>query len=263
VNLFGAKFHILGPPRDVRILKSDPSTKDSEVYEDAPHAFRLHNMVSAMDAIEGMAREEVGDLARPFDQRYNRDMTRLSALYPTYSNEPDAYRRIDNDWEDTVGQLALDLDSDTNNTSLAFALELQNGKVLIFPGDAQVGNWLSWHDQTWKSGDKDVNVIDLFKRTVFYKVGHHGSHNATLRDKGLELMTSPLLTAMIPVDVETAEKKKWLDMPLDSLFDRLIVKTKGRVAQADRPDTFKTPFKASPTISNLTKRPVYVEIDIE
>ena len=27
---------------------------------------------------------------------------------------------------------------------------------------------------------------DLLHRTIFYKVGHHGSHNATLRERGLE-----------------------------------------------------------------------------
>jgi hypothetical protein len=33
-----------------------------------------------------------------------------------------------------------------------------------------------------------VKAEDLLERTVLYKVGHHASHNATLRQKGLELM---------------------------------------------------------------------------
>ena len=52
-----------------------------------------------------------------------------------------------------AGRLALQLDSDTNNTSLVLAIELiASGRVLLFPGDAQVGNWLSWHEGIeWKA----------------------------------------------------------------------------------------------------------------
>ena len=95
--------------------------------------------------------------------------------------------------------MALKLDSDTNNTSLALAIELvPSGKVLLFPGDAQAGNWNSWHKLKWpRKDDPDhpVTVADLMSRTVLYKVGHHASHNATLRDKGLELMVDPDLVS--------------------------------------------------------------------
>lgn len=134
---------------------------------------------------------------------------------------------------------------------------------------AQVGNWLSWHDQTWtvKSGDRErtMTATDLLNRTVFYKVGHHGSHNATLREKGLELMTSPNLHAMIPVEVEMAQKKGWLEMPLDVLVARLKEKTKGHVAQADDPKTFTGPFRSSTEMNTFVTppRPLYVELDIE
>ena len=40
---------------------------------------------------------------------------------------------------------------------------------------------------------------DLLARAVFYKVGHHGSHNATLL-QAFEKMNHPDLTALIPVD---------------------------------------------------------------
>jgi len=53
---------------------------------------------------------------------------------------------------------------------------------------------------------------------VFYKVGHHGSHNATLKVGGLEAMTSPDLVAFIPVHQETARNHNppWI-MPWDNL----------------------------------------------
>ena len=78
------------------------------------------------------------------------------------------------------------------------AIELVNsGKVLLFPGDAQVGNWLGWHELVWDVNGEEVNIKNLLKKTVFYKVGHHGSHNATLKEMGLELMTNSHLAAMV------------------------------------------------------------------
>ena len=50
-----------------------------------------------------------------------------------------------------ASDLALQLDSVTNNTSLVLAIErIADGKVLLFPADAQEGNWLSWHDEKMK-----------------------------------------------------------------------------------------------------------------
>ena len=64
------------------------------------------------------------------------------------------------------------------------------------------------------NGKRQVTAEQLLNRTVLYKVGHHGSHNATLREKGLEMMTDADLVAMVPVDVYIAhEKKRWTRMP--------------------------------------------------
>ena len=151
-----------------------------------------------------------------------------------------SWRRIDTDWLEAAGSLALKLDNDTNNTCLAIAIELiATGKVLLFPGDAQVGNWLSWAELCWPKGAKpeDPNVITaehLLVRTVLYNVGHHASHNATLRERGLELMTSNELVALIPVDEDMARNKKHWDMPFPALLKRLEQKTKGRIIRADR-----------------------------
>ena len=122
------------------------------------------------------------------------------------------------------------------------------GKVALFVGDAQVGNWLSWTDQPYKAEGRSTTINDLFGRTILYKVGHHGSHNATLKrdsrhptaaDKfgspyGLELMPSTLL-AMIPVDRAAAEKKMPIPwhMPHPPLYESLLRKTAGRVLRAD------------------------------
>ena len=62
---------------------------------------------------------------------------------------------------------------------MAFELP-KSRKVLFFAADAQRGNWASWKDVTFKDGTETVTAKELLARTVLYKVGHHGSHNATL-----------------------------------------------------------------------------------
>jgi len=221
---FGLEIHVLGPPRDLKMIrKSDPSRAHPEVY--------------TLDAGSDLLTS-----APPFDGFFDLDADAVRD-YPLiterYRAPVDRWRRIDADWAGAAESLALRLDSDTNNTSVVLAVGLgQGGPILLFPGDAQVGSWLSWEQLEWTTAAGPVQSADLLARTVLYKVGHHGSHNATLRAKGLELMTSPDLVAMIPVDRVTAEKQRW-NMPLPSLLRRLQEKTRGRIldAQLGRPET--------------------------
>ncbi len=153
------------------------------------------------------------------------------------------WRRIDYEWlVGGLSRLALQLDVGVNNTSLALAFELPDGRTLIFPGDAQIGNWLSWGTLTFKvkgpgGRDTDVTSKDLLNRAVFYKVGHHGSHNATMKVGGLEEMTSGDLVAMIPTDQAYASTKRppktgW-EMPAHGVNEALQGFTNGRIIRAD------------------------------
>lgn len=66
------------------------------------------------------------------------------------------------------------LDDAMNNTSLILMFEIGNYK-LLFPGDAQIENW----EYALKfAEEKDAN-LQLLRETDLYKVGHHGSRNAT------------------------------------------------------------------------------------
>jgi hypothetical protein len=231
-GLEGIRVYVLGPPHDRRLIKrSDPSKKHPEVYELASGDGSHQGFLNAVEALA--SNEQPG---APFDPFFRVDAAKAAKgneLWKRYLAAGDEWRRIDSDWLGYAGPLALQLDSDTNNTSLVLAFELSDGgDVLLFPGDAQVGNWLSWESLEWHVGDRTVRSDDLLARTVLYKVGHHGSHNATLREKGLELMASGELTAMIPVNRVTAKKMDWL-MPFPSLLKRLEERTKGRVLDAE------------------------------
>ena len=168
-------------------------------------------------------------------------------------------RRIDGDWLAAAGPLALKLDSDTNNTSLVLAIELPDDRVMLFAADAQVGNWLSWYDQDYDGGDgKRVTASDLLGRTALYKVGHHGSHNATLRGKGLELMTRTDLVAFIPTDEAFGRTRPgdW-KMPNEDVNTALIKQTQGRIIRNDRT---LTPSQAQTLFGDrLQQTPLFLE----
>lgn len=232
----GVTFYVLGPPHDEKQLrKINPSTRAKETYGLAMDGFQMF-VDSAGTALQAQ------DNDRPFDQQFEIPFAFAShapelAFFQQHywqpeGAAPDNWRRIDGDWLGGASEMALQLDSLTNNTSLVLAIELPSSDVLLFAADAQVGNWLSWQDLKWTVGGKTVTGPDLLKRAILYKVGHHGSHNATLKEKGLEQMAQ-LRVALIPVDQKMAQKKRWNKMPLDDLVTALKKQAKGVVLRVD------------------------------
>lgn len=253
-----ARVYILGPPRNRKLLKKAAPTRSApETYgfgaaeggmigihilnaalQDATGgpfspsfeipALEAENIAFFQEHYLNAAEVVVSDKA---DDRNEKD-EQEAAVSEMLGDA--SWRKIDHEWAGVASDLAMKLDSATNNTSLAFAIELEpDGDVLLFPADAQVGNWLSWHDVEWTGLGKDKSAKDLLARTCFYKVGHHGSHNATLKEKGLQMMEHPGLIAMVPVNRAVAAKKKWTEMPLKELMEELSEKTRGRLLCAD------------------------------
>ena len=227
--------YALGPPHDNKLLrKTLPSKTNPETFELAVDGSGILSLdvISALDGIQDNP-PFAPIVTIPFEVA--RGETFFQNHYWGVLEEKQDWRRIDSDWLGAADTLALAMQAATNNTSLVLAIEFSDGDVLLFVGDAQVGNWLSWVDLGWKIGQRTVKAADLLDRTIFYKVGHHGSHNATLREKGLDLMTR-LETAVIPVDQEVARKMKWGAMPLASLIEALEKKP-CRVLRTDIPPT--------------------------
>lgn len=244
--------YVLGPPRDdERLRHLNPSKADSEVYlargEDVA-------TVAGLAALHGAAMAD--DVAeQPFARTHHRyfgnghpkgsrQAPETDPLVQLYRSTPED-RRIDKVWHDGGEALALKIDGDVNNTSLVLALELNDDDRmnLLFAADAQVGNWLSWGDQTYPATDSGaaphITIEEILANTVLYKVGHHASHNATLRDRGLELMVHPDLCAMIPVVEDTAREQVtrnvpdgWA-MPYEKLYSALRETTRSRIVRGD------------------------------
>lgn len=120
--------------------------------------------------------------------------------------------------EDSIQQLALTLDTAVNNTSLVLLFDFV-GHTLLFPGDAQWGNWQSWLDAP--------GADTLLAGLSFLKVAHHGSHNATPR-RALEGMPTGEFAAMV-----STQSKPWKSIPRGPLMTRLTEKTRGHVVRSD------------------------------
>lgn len=280
----GIRVYVLGPPRDETLLRL--TTRQSEMYQlSLARGLNMGQALSAAPSIGGQS--GVVDVYAPFDfeegQPFDRmlmtgegtpppegvgDFLKQHYLAPDSAGRDQKWRRIDDDWMYAAADLALQFDSRTNNTSLVLAFEfVDTGRVALFAADAQVGNWLSWQDLAWTIGGETITGPDLLSRVVYLKVAHHGSENATLEAKGLELMESPDLAAFIPVNEDDAKKVGWGRMPFGRIRDRLLEKTSARVIRSD--DTWiadgKPPSKrlVSGSIVSLSHEPdLYVEIGV-
>ena len=187
----------------------------------------------------------------------------------------DASRRIDGEWLQSALQIAIERNNATNNTSLVLAFELgKGGKVLLFAADAQRGNWISWKDGTWKDGDQTITAKDLLGRTVVYKVGHHGSHNATLNGKATD--PHPNLawmgqgnharefTALITAVRAWALEQDGWNHPLPAIKDALVKKCSGRVLQTDTHLEDTPAIRTDPAFAKRTRgTPLYFDLRID
>lgn len=272
----GVRVFTLGPPRDLELLASlDPQTGE-DFHADA----LALGSVGGYFAAAARAADGAGVREAPFPSRYcigweeatvdgaKRD--NFFARHYGRAEEPESpppqpyeapsnpsWRRIDFDWLFSAEQLALDMNDQTNNSSLVLAFELgKGGKVLLFAADAQRGNWVSWARKTWRDGTRRITARDLLSRTVLYKVGHHGSHNATLNGRpedevaNLSWMAAGEhageFTAMITAVRSWAETQKGWDHPLKAIKDALLKKCSGRVFQTDTDfDAMQRPAGAS------------------
>ena len=127
-----------------------------------------------------------------------------------------------------MSALALALDNVMNNTSLVVAFQYEE-ETLLFPGDAQWGNWQSWIE---KSDSKDV-----LSNVTFYKVAHHGSVNATPKS-ALEAMQIKKFAAMA-----STQSKPWPSIPAPKLVAALNTRTGNTYVQSDSIKVEKAPYK--------------------
>ncbi|MGH8764421.1 MAG: MBL fold metallo-hydrolase [Burkholderiales bacterium] len=151
--LDGVKVSVLGPPtleQTEKISKMRSSDPDQFWQLLGGRSARRLDLASIEPGPDGAGGLPVPPQARWFRNR----VARLNA--------------------DQMLQIVRTLDQQMNNTSLILLFEI-GARKLLFPGDAQIENW------SWALVDAP-DAAQTRKRLAsvdFYKVGHHGSRNAT------------------------------------------------------------------------------------
>lgn len=210
VLLPGVKVHVLGPPT------VDESDIVSQV---AAHATEFWHMSASRwgTGLRGAGAASVDDAEErfavateppvPVQSRWLAD--RLAHVRP----------------RDLLA-IVRDLDGALNNTSLVLLFEVwsqDDRKLLLFPGDAQI--------ESWRHCFEGLDTAAYLPDVDVYKVGHHGSLNATpkvslwepfrKRGDGRELVT--LLSTM---DGRHGHEENDTEVPRTPLVEALAAETK-------------------------------------
>lgn len=154
------KIHVLGPPdlEQHAAIRKQKSRDENEFWmlQDAANDFwKLQAASGELNFTSGSSRLfPDADVFQDFLPSHNRwFVRRLRSLRG----------------EQLLGLVRI-LDKAMNNTSVILLFEF-GGKKLLFPGDAQIENW--------EYALSDEKTAELLKDVCVYKVGHHGSRNAT------------------------------------------------------------------------------------
>jgi hypothetical protein len=155
----GVKVHVLGPPT---IDQYDQVQKQRSV--DHEQFWMLRKKFWQMQA------SAAGSIVTSKSE---------SALFPGAKTLPPEQQPRNSRWfvrwlrgarAKALLELVLIMDDTLNNTSTILLFEVGR-KKLLFPGDAQIENW--------EYALSDEKILKLLAGVDVYKVGHHGSRNAT------------------------------------------------------------------------------------
>jgi hypothetical protein len=199
-TLPGVKVHVLGPSHDRSVI-ADLDPPQGESY------LRLKESTAV----------ELTGMCRPFSDEYLTDPGDTpSEFIELFSQEDRSAIEASGGLSDFDAAVALD--GAINGTSLMLVLEVRD-VFLLFPGDAQWGTWnLVLNDAEWRK---------LLSKVTFYKVGHHGSHNATPIDF-VELLIREGIIGM----ASTIGRPQWPSIPKEELLIALA-KRKAMIARSD------------------------------
>lgn len=181
-HLPGVKVHVLGPPdlTQTEKIRKMRKTDPDEFWHllTGPPALRTSGPLA-----RGLgARRRMRSFKIPAEARWFRD-------------------RLERMRGEQLLEIVRSLDDQMNNTSLILLFEVF-GKKLLFPGDAQIENW----SYALEDAPDAEQIRRVLADVDVYKVGHHGSLNATPKnllwngfrkrnragDRGLQTLLSTL-----------------------------------------------------------------------
>jgi hypothetical protein len=192
----GLAVRFLGPPRDEAFLKKMDPPK--------PERYLRVGANGSPEWVNGLSPFDKDKWAEPGDDDGLLSTRQRNALRNAAELSPDA--------------LAFALDRALNNTSLVCLFSFR-GQSMLFPGDAQYGNWKAWLEAE--------DAPDILGGLGFYKVAHHGSENATPKT-ALEGMRTGRFAAML-----STQSIPWPSIPYPKLMTALERQTNQRVIRSD------------------------------
>jgi beta-lactamase superfamily II metal-dependent hydrolase len=220
----GVKIHVMGPSHDPNVIGT---------MEDASEEYEL----------TAESEEATGELRPPFRWAGTLTLQEFNTEYAHLEINQGVTEAIDRAGDSDAFAAAAAVDDAVNGTSLMIMFEV-GGHYLLFPGDAQWGTWQQALNSNWRG---------LLERTTFYKVGHHGSHNAT-PVTFVEKVLGDNFWAMAC----TGPTTKWTKIiPRTKLLEKLREKSK-TVVRSDIQDV------TDPTTANFKREQnnAYTEIEL-
>jgi len=220
----GVKIHVLGPPT----LKQYPEIEKQRSKDNAEFWHILGTTARHLTSPGGTA-----PFAKRFVQR-----TRPPGVHWFIP------RIIAAHTEQRL-ELVRILDDAMNNTSLILLFEVGKMKFL-FPGDAQIENWT----YALKEAPEAVANRALLKETDFYKVGHHGSLNATPKTlwglfvhKGARGTSRRLRTAVSTMAGKHGSPSRQTEVPRRPLVEELKKDSDFFTTQSIKGTEMREPFE--------------------
>jgi beta-lactamase superfamily II metal-dependent hydrolase len=156
---------------------------------------------------------EVVSHIQPFAQKWGIDR-KLNPIHLDIKEEKD----LQNNVNFPIDELAFAIDKARNNESVVALFKFSN-KFLLFTGDAQYGNWRWWLE--------NEQSADILSKINFFKIGHHGSENATPKT-ALEGMSDGEFAAMV-----STQSEPWDSIPRPPLMARVNEKTRKKIVRSD------------------------------
>lgn len=197
----GVKVRVLGPP----ILKKHNIRKYAKNSDEYWISSKYWGLQERACSLSGVAK------LFPRQARYDKKERPIHTRW--FTDRADAALK-----NNALGIVTV-LDDFLNNTSLILLFEVR-GKKLLFPGDAQLENWSYALEQE--------GVKELLRDVDLYKVGHHGSRNATPKELwGLfDKRKKRVLTTMMSTSAGVYHKSEEGKVPATNLLKALKSESK-------------------------------------
>jgi beta-lactamase superfamily II metal-dependent hydrolase len=218
----GAEIFVLGPPRSEAVLaEMDPPDAESFIA-----AWERH-LPGSEPQSQAFAARWCIDRAT-YEQRIGESLAKQFKA----NAEPYIGRTVDR----TGIEIAARIESAVNSTSLVLLFHI-GSSWLLFPGDAQWGSW--------NAILQDKHALEMLAKLSFYKVGHHGSHNATPVS-----FAKDFLNENVRVMLPCGPVPQWPSIPRQGLLDLFAAKNIP-FARSDKQPHDPTVFLARAEDGNL------------